>query len=491
MTEASRSTRSDKNLSRRDLLRLGLTGASTLAIGGLGGFALGRATAPTTINPHPVGGLPDSSTDAQFPIAVAGDKRSFVDAAGEPFYYLADTAWNAISRMSTQEFEALASARRDRGFTALQLSLLDFDPSAENVNGHAPFAALGALERPLVAADGADYWGDVDACLDVCERLGLLVCLVPSWYGGWGDAWRGYLTEENAARYGTFLAERFGKRTNLWWILGGDNAPTNEGNAVQGVPDGLDRGERVTHTIAMGRALFEGSAAKPLMSYHTARTETVEEHFGTEAWYQISAAYSAADPVPYVTAERGRQPVRPVVLWEAYYDERTRDPILDRRTLRAQLYHALMSGAAGVAYGHEKVWPVLDGWVEALDAPSARDVGVFSRVVASYASGSLTPVSEGEGAAGFLPGGYGTAGAASMTTAALLPDGAGAVAYFGETRADVVIDTTVLDPDAAYEILWVDPATGEQFFFGEGRSGADLRVSWPSSWVDAVLVVRR
>ena len=492
-SSTSRSGRtSASGWSRRDVLRMGLTGASALAIGGLGGFAIGRATAPAVTTPHPSGELVAAGSGTPvFPMGIAPDGRSFVDASGRPFYYLADTAWNALSRMTNEAFETLATSRRERGFTALQLSVLDFEPSADNAYGHKPFAATGAVDQPMVAPDNQDYWGTVDRSLDVCERLGLVVCLVPSWYGGWGDAWRGYLTPENAAAYSSFLAERFGGRNNLWWLLGGDNAPTNEGNDVQGVPGDLDRGPRVEHTIAMGRILADESAVKPLMSYHTSRTETVEDNFGTEPWYQISAAYSAADPIPFVSAEYERQTVRPVVLWEAYYDERTRDPILDRRALRAQAYQALLSGAAGFAYGHEQVWPVLEDWVAALDAPSARDMEIFSTIARTVADGALAPVSDATGTMGLLPDGYGTAGAPSVVTAALLPDGRGALAYFGETRASVVIDTTVIDPAATFAISWIDPATGEKFFFGEDRTGTDIEVSWPSSWPDAVLVVER
>lgn len=461
-------------------------------MGGLGGFAVGRATAPMELTPHPMGGVPKSAAAAaQFPLRITADKRGFSDAGGQPFHYLADTAWFALSRMTTESFGALAKGRRDRGFTALQLSLLDLNPSARNAYGHAPFAATGALDRPVVTKGDDNYWGTVDRCLDTCESLGLLACLVPSWYGGWGDSWRGYVSEANAASYGAFLAERFGGRKGIWWLLGGDNSPAGDGTAVQGVPDGLDRGPRVAETIAMGQAIFGGSAVKPLMSYHTARTENVEEYFGSEPWYQISAAYSGGDPAPFVAAEFEREKVRPVILWEAYYDERDKDPILDRTALRAQAYHAVLSGAAGFSYGHEQVWPVLDDWVKALDAPSARDMEVLSRVLATFVTDSLTPVREGDTTSGLIPSGYGKAGTTSRISAGSLPDGAGALIYFREPRAEAVVDTTVLDPDAVYKIRWIDPATGEQFFFGEGRSGSDLAVSWPSTWVDALLVLTR
>lgn len=477
---------------RRDFLRAGLVGGTTLAIGGLAGFTIGRATAPVAPAIPTVGQMPQSGAEpATFPVTIAADGRSFVDEAGMPFYYLADTAWNAISRMTIESFEVLAAGRAERGFSALQLSILDFNPSARNAYGRAPFDTVGALDKPAV--DGSDnYWSLVDRCLDTCQAFGLLACLVPAWYGGWGDAWRGHLTEANATAYGAFLAERYGDRSNVWWLLGGDNSPSDDGNNVQGVPAGLDRGPRTAHTIAMGRALYEGSAVKPLMSYHTARTNDVEADFGAEPWYRISAAYSGEDPVPYVSAEYQRETVRPVVLWEAYYDGRTRDPVLGQIALRAQAYHALLSGAAGFSYGHELVWPVLDGWSKALDAPSARDMDVFAGIVSTFVGGYVAPLTTGgDNAARLFPDGYGTPGTPSRITAGLLPNRSGAIAYFQTPHPDVVVDTTAIDPDESFQIRWINPATGEEFFFGEGRHGTDIAVNWPSSWVDAVLVLNR
>lgn len=489
-TKASRRSRS--GWTRRETLRIGGVAASALVAGALGGFALGRVTAPDATPPHPVvtGGTTTPVTAQGFPVTIAADGRSFVDATGRPFYYVADTAWNAISRMTDEGFEALATTRQRQGFTALQLSLLDFDPSRRDVYGNAPFEATGALDRPRIG-EGDDYWDRVDRCLDLGESLGLVVALIPSWYGGWGDSWRGHVTTERAEAYGAFLAERFGGRANVWWLLGGDNDPTDSGEATQGVPGGLDRGPRTEETIAMGRALQAGATTNQLMSYHTARTLTVEEHFGAESWYEISAAYSGENSAPYVAAEYGRETVRPVVLWEAYYDERTRDPILDRRALRAQAYHALLAGAAGFAYGHEQVWPVLEDWGKALDAASAQDIGRFSRFVSSLGVGVLTPASNAAGALGLVPDGYGTEGTASMASAALLPDGEGAVIYFGEPRGTVVVDTTALDPAASYELRWFDPETGDEFFVAADRGGSAIEVSWPSQSNDAVLILRR
>jgi len=467
-------------------------GVGGIAVGALGGFALGSSR-PAGITPSMPSAAPsgDARPTTAFPVTVSGTGRGFVDAQGRSFVYLADTAWNAPSRMTREEFETLATARRDGGYTALQMSVLDFSPQADNAYGHAPFTATGRLDSPEISTDDDDYWSHIDWCVRTCRDLGLVACLVPSWYGGWGDAWRGHLNERRARSYGTFLAERYGQSDNVWWLLGGDNEPGATEQSTSGVPGDLDRGPRIDETIAMGRALQEGASVPQLMSYHTARGLTAEEYFGGEEWYTISAAYSGADTAARVAVEYEREQIRPIVLWEAYYADRDRDPILDRRGVRAQAYHALLAGAAGFSYGHSSVWRVDDGWTEALADDTARDIGTLSSLLARHADAELTPVSVSDTAARLLPDGYGTAETDSEVSAATLPEGRGALAYFGEQRRTVRVDTTAVHPTATFEIRWADPATGEEFFVAADQAGEDITVGWPSTWTDAVLILRR
>ncbi|MCR2816691.1 apiosidase-like domain-containing protein [Microbacterium jiangjiandongii] len=491
--ESAPPTRTPRTFDRRSMLRYGLIGAGGVAVAALGGFAIARSqepgVAPTTPRPTPSGGATSAGT--AFPVGVSDTGRGFVDAQGRTFVYLADTAWTAPSRMTREEFERLATARRDTGYTALQMSVLDFSPQADNALGHAPFTATGRLDSPLTSADGDDYWGHIDWCLQTCRDLGLVACLVPSWYGGWGDAWRGHLTERRAGSYGSFLADRYGHLDHVWWLLGGDNEPDATDQSTAGVPSGLEEGPVIEETIAMGRALREGASVPQLMSYHTARGLTAEEYFGDEDWYTISAAYSGAYPAVEVAAEYARDTVRPVVLWEAYYAQRDEEPLLDRRAVRAQAYHALFAGAAGFAYGHSTVWPVGDGWERALTHDSARDIGTLASLLHRHADAELTPVTADSPAAGLLPDGYGTVESTSAVSAATLPEGRGALAYFGEPRRTVRVDTTAVHPTAAFEIRWADPATGEELFVSSGTTGADVTVGWPPTWIDGVLILRR
>ena len=485
--------RAPRTFDRRSLLRYGLIGAGGVAVTALGGFAVARSQEPG-LAPTTPGATPSESgarAGTRFPVRISDTGRGFVDGEGRTFVYLADTAWNAPSRMRREEFETLATARRDTGYTALQMSVLDFSPQADNAYGHAPFTGTGKLDSPATSPDGDDYWGHIDGCLQTCRDLGLVACLVPSWYGGWGDAWRGHVSERRARAYAAFLADRYGHLDHVWWLLGGDNEPDTTEQSDRGVPGGLDRGPRVAATIAMGRALQEGASVPQPMSYHTARGETAEQHFGGEDWYTISAAYSGAYPAVEVAAEYARETVRPVVLWEAYYAERESEPVLDRRAVRAQAYHALLAGAAGFAYGHSAVWPVREGWEDALTHDSAQDIGTLASLLARHGAAELTPVAADAKAVGLLPDGYGEPDSDDAVSAATLPDGRGALAYFGQPRRTVRLDTTAVHPSAGFEIRWADPGSGEELLVSSGTSGTDVTVAWPPGWSDAVLILRR
>jgi hypothetical protein len=118
-------------------------------------------------------------------------------------------------------------------------------------------------------------------------------------------------------------------------------------------------------------------------------------------------------------------------------------------------------------------------------------MGVLSAIIADEASEPLVPVSDAAGTSGLLPDGYGTPGTTSSVGAVTLSDGRGALVYFNEPRSQITVDTTALHPTASFGIRWVNPATGEEFFVADDRTGDDVSVGWPSTWSDAVLVIRR
>lgn len=502
--EAPRGT----GLTRRQLIVGGVILGGTVAAAGAGIWATTRPGDGTRALPDAESTVAawaesDALPAATFPIGVAAGGRSFVDAAGVPFSYLADTAWNAVSRMTREEFSTLVQTRRAQGFTAIQLSILDFDVRAPNRYGAYPLR--GQPERVSLQApretpgrsddphsDAYDYWDHLEWCVDVCADNGLIACLVPAWFGGGGFNWRGYFTEDVASSYGQFLARRLGDRSNVWWLHGGDNDPSDvEAGGVDSVPDGLPRQSVETAVNDLARALKAGAGVEQLASYHTYRNGNVERYFGDQDWYDISAAYSDALTHPRVMAEYDRSIVRPVVLWEAYYAGRENAPVLDRVALRAQAYSAFLSGAAGFGAGHEEVWPVRDSWAVALVEDSAADMSLLSRFVASHSGEELVPDAVPDAPHRVLVSGQGAWKTIDYATAARSADGRLAAVYFPSARDDIEVALEpFLSGGSRAHVEWVSPATGRTAVVGTALTSESVRVAYPPGWDDALLTVR-
>jgi hypothetical protein len=59
------------------------------------------------------------------PIRVSANGRYFVDAGGEPFYFLADTQWELFRRYSLNDARLILENRKAKGFTVVMVMLLD------------------------------------------------------------------------------------------------------------------------------------------------------------------------------------------------------------------------------------------------------------------------------------------------------------------------------------------------------------------------------
>ena len=70
---------------------------------------------------------------------VSTNGRYIVDDEGDPFFYLADTAWALLYRPTREEVDLYLRNRRDKGFTVVMpVVLWGEDMTARNVYGEAP-----------------------------------------------------------------------------------------------------------------------------------------------------------------------------------------------------------------------------------------------------------------------------------------------------------------------------------------------------------------
>ncbi len=116
---------------------------------------------------------------------VSENHRFLVFEDGTPFFYLGDTAWELLHRLSKPDAEKYLENRRQKGFTVIQavaLAELDGlnDPNAEG-------------DLPLIDNDPAKpnekYFAHVDWVIKRAEEKGIFIGLLPTWGDKWNKKW--------------------------------------------------------------------------------------------------------------------------------------------------------------------------------------------------------------------------------------------------------------------------------------------------------------
>jgi hypothetical protein len=344
-------------------------------------------------------------------LRVSENHRFLVTEDGRPFFYLADTAWELFHRLSREEVDRYLADRAAKGFTVIQaVALAELDGlTVPNRDGFLPLVDGDPARPDVRPGPRDDYWDFVDEVLAAAEAKRLYVGLLPTWgkyvtSDGFNGKVDGIFTAAKAQAYGQFLGTRYKDRTNLVWILGGDRAPsTPEARAVW---------------RAMARGIALGVSGKEdygrcLMTYHTVGPGNASDYVHDEPWLGFTSIQSShGDRIlnwPMIEQDYRREPTKPVIDLETCYPDAfirpewlpallragatSRGPATDDHARRAA-YWSVFSGACGHTYGHNSIWQmyapgraaVLNPkafWYDALDAPSARQMGYLRGLMES------------------------------------------------------------------------------------------------------------
>ena len=333
-------------------------------------------------------------------LSVSDNHRFLITSKGEPFFYLADTAWELFHRLDRKQALEYLDLRAAQKFTAIQavaLGELDglIDP---NAYGDLPLIDRDPL-RPAVTpgsnpndSQQYDYWDHVDYIVDQANARGLYIAMLPTWGRYVND--EKVVTTQNAQSYGEFLGKRYGRK-GIIWILGGDR-----------VADGFeDVWRALARGIAIGVSGREDYSAV-LMSFHPRGGGTSSRNFHNDQWLDFNmhqTGHGLTDQVqPWVRimADYERKPVKPVVDGEPLYEDH---PLAFRAKdngysfdahVRQRAYWDVFSGTAGHTYGNHAVWqmygpgrkPVngpLFYWYEAIHRPGAAEMQYLRALVES------------------------------------------------------------------------------------------------------------
>lgn len=337
-------------------------------------------------------------------LRISGNNRYFVTETGEPFVWIADTAWTLPQRMKWDDVDYYMKKRKSQGFTVLQIVALDPERDVEMRNP----AGEKALIEDDINRPNENYFRYLDQILDRAEFYGFYVLLLPVWGQlVTGDDWGGgtypkIVTEQNAYGYGRWIGARYRERKNILWCLGGDRQPIHRQNA-----DYRDVWRRMAEGIAEGVTGQKLKYNEPdplwqelLMTYHachemeTGECSTMSYWTDEEAWISFIMLQSGHGLKPknyeIVEKEYNRKKVMPV--WDgepAYEMMPTTWPITDAGfhgtwMVRKRAYWSLLSGSFGHTYGHASVWCSISereknaiaqfDWYEALHSEGSEQI---------------------------------------------------------------------------------------------------------------------
>jgi hypothetical protein len=377
--------------------------------------AMAAATTPEQTCP------PLDQTSAGRAIQLSGDGSHFITADGKPFLWFGDTAWGLLARLDCQDIATYLDHRAGQTFNTIQVVLLLATgrelPEGVPMMKLSPASAgeASAKDRAKIPTFTPGSW-QIDPA--VLSRLDGLVGLAArhDMQVAIAVVQRGLLHRnppvlslETAHALGVDLGQRYAGRNVIWWVTHDTQPvwyPTRQ-HATQ--PSEADKARAVDLSPlinALGDGLKTGSSGQNLISMHP-QIGNAASWFADQPWFGFATIQSGhrrdkpegRDAGDWVAQSRRLWPDVPVVEAEFGYENipdglgksgtrKDSDMVpADQRwqpaDVAAEMTRALLSGAAGVGYGHFSVmefwrpglpirWPPPVDWRVALDAPGAK-----------------------------------------------------------------------------------------------------------------------
>jgi hypothetical protein len=392
------------------------------------------------------------------PIGVSRNGHYFVDANGNPFYFLADTQWELFRRYSLSDARLILENRKAKGFTVVMVMLTGVgDGTGRNVDGQHPWLN----DDP--ATPNPAYFTNVDAVLEVAQtnRIQLLIGLYHQTYGS-------RMTVENARQWAAWVASRYRAFPNIIWTIY-PKATEDYRAIVQQLAAGIQEGDRGRHLVSMHPDPSPASSSfmhdEPWLGFNS-----------IQVWNRIDAVY------PMTLADYERTPAKPVTMLEGVYEEGEEygyaiTPLL----LRQEAYYTCLAGGFH-GYGHNDSWRVKPRWREALDDPGAQQMSILKRFLTSLPDWwTLVPDQTVLSSGGSTRGDELNLGARSTT-------GKWIVAYVAG-QPDILVNLSRITASGSASAKWVNPATGSEEPIGTYAVREPRSFKRPIGWQDALLLV--
>jgi len=426
-------------------------------------------------------------------LRVSDNHRFLVTEAGEPFFWMADTAWELFHRLTREEAAFYLETRASQGFNVVQaVALAEFDGL------HTP-NAYGAT--PLIDDDpekpNEAYFKHVDWIIKKADSLGIYVALLPSWgdklfKNTWGTGPE-ILNPDNAYAYGKWLGNRYKDADHVIWILGGDRNPREGSDDTS-----------VWRQMAAGIVAGAGGYDHTLMGFHPQPHEGggSSTWFHDDPWLDINMHQTGHCPnrptYKNIAHDYALKPIKPVLDAEPLYEDHPNCFNAKElgyslpRDIRRIMYWNVFAGACGQTYGCHDVWQMYDSgrtpvnqplrpWKQALQLPMANQVRLLKQLMLSRPY--LTRIPDQELVAEPQKDDE------SYVIATRDQEGRYAMIYFPTGQSRVLNFSSLKQGNR--QAWWYDPRTGNAYRTNDVGQSNSIRVQPPTSGPgnDWVLVV--
>lgn len=334
--------------------------------------------------------------NAELPrLEISENQRFLVTTNGDPFFWLADTAWELLHRCDREEMQQYIAKRKAQGFNVIQtVALAELD----GLNTPNPYGELPLVDGDPTRPNPA-YFDHVDYFFDLAAEQEMYVALLPTWgdklfKAGWGVGPEVF-NPTNARIFGEWIGRRYAKRTNLVWVVGGDRNPRENTEDVA-----------VWNAFAAGIETGVGGSKNALMTFHPQPTDAggSSTWFHKENWLDFNFHQTGHCPnhatYEKIALDYSLSPVKPTIDGEPLYEDHPNCFNAKElgysiaRDIRRIMYQNVFYGAAGQTYGCHDVWQMykldkdpINGpprpWPEALDLPMANQVVHLKKLMLS------------------------------------------------------------------------------------------------------------
>jgi hypothetical protein len=295
-------------------------------------------------------------------LQVSKNQHYFVTEDGKPFFWLGDTGWLTFGKLDRAGVDKYFKDRKAKGFNVVQVMVLH-NINAVNVYG-AKALVNEDVSKPITTPgnnfnnkEEYDYWDHVDYTLDVAQKNGIYVAMVPVW----GTNISSKDSKVNLAqveKYAKFLADRYKNRTNVIWLNGGDTY-----------------GDKFTDIWnAIGNTLKTNNPDQ-LVTFHPFGRTDSSENYHNASWLDFNMFQSGhrrydqdtlknsfkEDNYKFVQRDLTLKPTKPTLDGEPSYEgiphglHDTLQPKWNAGDVRRYGYWSVFAGAAGYTYGHNAV----------------------------------------------------------------------------------------------------------------------------------------